>query len=106
MNNSKILVEEEISKEANVTLREQITQTTEILEALQNIAGSSYWQVLKQHIFDNDLRKVQNRLAVESDEKEIFRLQGEIRVWNKTNLEKLLVNKRNELQALRKKLNE
>ena len=49
---------------------------------------------------------MQNRLAGESDEKEIFRLQGEIRVWNKTNLEKLLVNKRNELQALRKKLNE
>lgn len=97
-------MEDEETKTQEVALREQSVQLTELVEALQHIAGSSYWKVLKQQIFDVDLAKAKRRLQEASDTIEIFRLQGEIRWAKKFNLEKLLVDKRNELQAIRKKM--
>jgi hypothetical protein len=105
MNNALINKEYEVASDENLpALREQVTRLTEVIEALQNIQGSSYWLVLKQHVFDVDLRKAKNRLVSEKDTTEIFRLQGEITWGNKFNLEKLLQSKRNELSAVRKKL--
>lgn len=90
--------------DATPLLREQVERLTEIIEALQNIAGSSYWKVLQQQVFNVDLQKAKRRLAIEKDTTEIFRLQGEIGSLEKLSLEKLLKSKRNELETIRKKL--
>lgn len=95
-------VNEEIS--ATPILRQKAERLTEIVEALQHIATSSYWKVLRQNVFDVDLDKAKRRLALEKDTTEIFRLQGEIRWGDKFSLEKLLQTKQDELTAIRKKL--
>lgn len=92
------------SEEVNVVLREQLTTLTAVIEAIQNINSSSYWKVLKQYVLDVDLQKAKRRLEAEENPTEIFRLQGEVRWGNKFDLEKLLVAKRNELEAIRKRL--
>lgn len=103
MNNAQIITEEE-EVDVKPLLRERVSQLTELIEALNNIAGSSYWKVLKQLVFDVDLAKAKRKLYEASDTTEIFRLQGEIRWGKKFNLEKLIVDKRNELEAIRNKL--
>lgn len=105
MNNS-FITKEEISedKDSSVLLREKVENLTEIIEALQNIASSSYWQVLQNNVFNVDLSKAKSRLAKEKDTTEIFRLQGEIRWGEKFDLEKLLAKYRDELQGIRKQL--
>lgn len=105
MNNANIFNENIETKEDNSAIfREQIELLTQVIEALQNIANSSYWKVLQQHVFNVDLNKAKKRLVVEKDTTEIFRLQGEIGFREKLSLEKLLQTKRNELEAIRKKL--
>ena len=93
---------EDVPNPKEVISREKETQLTEVIDALQNIAGSSYWKVLQQNVFEVDLFKAKSRLAKEKDTTEIFRLQGEIRWGEKFNLEKLLEKYRNELSAIRK----
>ena len=104
MNNARIIMEETAEPEKEVLFRERIEQLTSIIEALEKIASSSYWLVLKQNVFDVDLSKAKSRLAKESDTTEIFRLQGEIRWGEKFSLETLLEKYRNELIAIRKKI--
>ena len=101
--NNAFITKEEVEEIAQPLLRERVTQLTEIIEALQNVAGSSYWLVLK-NVFDVDLSKAKSRLAKEKDTTEIFRLQGEIRWGEKFDLEKLLERYRNELSGIRKQL--
>jgi hypothetical protein len=102
MNNASIIIEPEADEVKAPLYRERAEQLTEIIEALQHIAGSSYWKVLKQFVFDVDLDKAISRLAKEKDTTEMFRLQGEIRWGEKYNLEKLLTKYRNELEVIRK----
>ena len=105
MNNAYINKENEVVSDENLPIyREQVTRLTEVIEALQNIQGSSYWAVLKKYIFDVDLEKAKRRLASEKDTIEMFRLQGEIRWGEKFDLEKLTEKYRNELSAIRKKI--
>jgi hypothetical protein len=107
MNNAFINKEyEDVSDKALPIYREQVTQLTEVIEALQNIQGSSYWKVLKQFVFDVDLEKAKRRLALEEDTTEIFRLQGEIRWAEKFNLEELHQKKRKELLDKQSKIHE
>lgn len=101
--NNAFITKEEVEEVAQPLLRERATQLTEIIEALQNIAGSSYWLVIR-NVFDVDLAKAKSRLAKEKDTTEIFRLQGEIRWGEKFDLEKLLEKYRNELLGIRKQL--
>ncbi len=103
MNNASVLIEEEVQDNSHL-MREKIVRLTETIEALQNIAGSSYWLVLKQNVFDVDLDKAKRRLAKEKDTTEIFRLQGEIGWGEKFSLETLLTKYRNELSAVRKQV--
>lgn len=105
MNNARIIMED-VNEEISATpiLRQKAERLTEIVEALQHIATSSYWKVLRQNVFDVDLDKAKRRLALEKDTTEIFRLQGEIRWGDKFSLEKLLQTKQDELTAIRKKL--
>ena len=105
MNNAYINKENEVVSDENLPIyREQVTRLTEVIEALQNIQGSSYWAVLKKYIFDVDLEKAKRRLASEKDTIEMFRLQGEIRWGEKFDLEKLTEKYRNELSEIRKKI--
>ena len=107
MNNAYINKEyENVSDENLPILREQATQLTEVIEALQNIQGSSYWKVLKQFVFDVDLEKAKRQLAIEKDTTQIFRLQGVIEWGEKFDLTKMYDKKRKELLAIRKKINE
>ena len=107
MNNAYINKEYEEGSDQNLPiLREQVTRLTEVIEALNNIQGSSYWKVLEQEVFVVDLEKAKRSLAKTNDTTEMFRLQGEIRWGEKFNLEKLIERYRNELLAIRTKLNE
>ncbi len=107
MNNAYINKEYENVSDQNLPiLRGQVTRLTEVIEALNNIQGSSYWKVLQQEVFDVDLEKAKRSLAKTEDTTEMFRLQGEIRWGEKFDLEKLTERYRNELSAIRKKLNE
>src|SRR3990167_10024455 len=104
MNNAFINQEVASEEQSSVLLREKVEKTTEIIEALQNIASSSYWKVLQQNVFDVELGKSKRRLEVESDTTEIFRLQGEVRLSKRYDLEKLLIKYRDELTGIRKQL--
>lgn len=104
MNNAFINQEIASEEQSSVLLREKVEILTKVIEALQSIAGSSYWKVLQQNIFDVDLNKAKSRLAKESNTTEIFRLQGEIRWGEKFDLEKLIEKYRNELSGIRKQL--
>lgn len=107
MNNAYINKEyEDVSDESLPSLREQATHLTEVIEALNNIHGSSYWKVLKQFVFDVDLEKAKRQLAIEKDTTSIFRLQGVIEWGEKFDLVKMHDKKKKELSVLRSKLNE
>lgn len=108
MNNASILQEEAPEKkvDTSVILQERVTQLTDIIEALQNIAGSSYWKVLQKYVFDVELAKSKRRLEVEGDTTEMFRLQGEARLGRRYHLDKLLSKYRDELTTIKKKINE
>jgi hypothetical protein len=107
MNNAFIIKNsfEDSKKDPKPQLRERAEQVGEIIEALQNIASSSYWLVLKKNVFDVEIRSAKKSLAIEDDPTKMFRLQGEVRWENKINLEKLLTKYRNELQTINSKLN-
>ncbi len=103
MNNAYVNEMKE-EKDVSPIYREKSEQLTTLIEALQHIAGSSYWKALQKYVFDVDLDKAKSRLAKEKDTTEIFRLQGEIRWGEKFSLENLLTKYRDELTAIRKKL--
>ena len=103
MNNAFITNEIEDEKDSTL-LRGKVEKTTKIIEALQNIANSSYWKVLQKNVFDVELVKSKRRLEVESNTTEIFRLQGEVRLGKRYDLEKLLQKYRDELTGIRKQL--
>ena len=102
MNNA--FINQEVSEDSSILLRERVEILTKVIEALQNIASSNYWKVLQQNVFNVDLDKAKSRLANEKDTTEIFRLQGEIRWGEKFDLEKLIKKYRDELTAIRKQL--
>ena len=103
MNNAYLNEDEEVIDIAPV-YRERIEDLTAIIEALQNISGSSYWKVLKQFIFDVELDKAKSRLAKEKDTTEMFRLQGEIKKGEQYDLDKLILKYRNELTSKKGKI--
>ena len=106
MNNALIQTEDDVPEDKSLPiLRERATHLTEIIEALNAIASSSHWTVLKQFVFDVDLDKAKRRLVIEKDTTEIFRLQGKIQDAEKFSLETLLQKYRDELIAIRKKIN-
>lgn len=108
-NNAFALMEETLSSTADVDttpqLRKRAQDLTDIIEALQNIASSSYWKVLKQFEFDDTLKSLLVELGDEKDTVKIYRLQGEIRRAKKYDLEKLLTTRRVELERIRKQIN-
>jgi hypothetical protein len=102
--NNAFINQEEI--DSSTLSREKVETLTETIEALQQIANSSYWKVLKQNVFDVDLAKAKRSLVNSKDTTEMFRLQGEIRWGEKLSLENLIFKYRNELSALKQQINE
>lgn len=106
MNNAFVLNENpEPEQDIKPMLREKLERLIEIVEALQNIAGSNYWSVLQNNIFGVDLERARSLLEKEESATEMYRLQGEIRGRKKFNLEKLLTEKRAELEKLKNQIN-
>lgn len=107
MNNAflteNILTEETTDVSPEVQAR--AIELSEIIEALQNIANSSYWKVLQKNVFDVELAKSKRRLETANDTTEIFRLQGEVRLGRRYHLNKLITKYRDELTAIKKKIN-
>lgn len=86
-------------------LRKRVEELTDIIEALQNVAASSHWKVLQQYEFDGSLQSMLVELGEEKDPIKIYRLQGEIRRSKKYNLQKLITERRSELERIKKQLN-
>lgn len=105
MNNAKIIETLSQTPEVDIKplLREHETKIAEIIDALQHIGGSNYWIVLQKE-FADDLRRLESQLETEEDTVKIFRLQGEIKALKKLDLQKMLREKRKELELIRKKL--
>jgi hypothetical protein len=110
MNNANLITEDSIfdeyTKDSSPLLRERAGELAEIIDALQNVGGSTHWQVLQKYVFNVDLDKAKRSLAKEKDTVEMFRLQGDIRTGEKFNLESLIAKYRNELLAIKKQLHE
>lgn len=108
--NNAFIIKDDILKDdvidTSPAARKRLEDLTEIIEALQSVASSNFWKVLKQYVFDVDLEKAKKSLVQTKDTTEMFRLQGEIRWGEKFNLENLIEKYRNELQVIRKQLNE
>ena len=106
MNNSMVSVEfEEKKVDVNPLLRHQLQDLTDIIEAIQHIASSNYWKVLKDKVFDGILESLKKKLSNEKDQIEIYRLQGQIAWADKyADLDKLIEVYRKELQRVRSKL--
>lgn len=85
MNNSKLSIDNvglEIKPEVDKTpwLRQREESLLETIDAIQKISSSSYWKILKNNIFDGLSESLKKSLANEKDEKEIYRLQGQL-IW-------------------------
>lgn len=111
MNNSKLAIEsllitEETSIDVSPHLRQRQQELAEIIAAFDAIVASSYWKVLQNKVFDGVLEALQKRLDAEKDEKEIFRLQGQI-AWARkyADLTKMTQTFKDELQRITKQLN-
>lgn len=105
MNNAQFITQDEPKIDKSAILRERTDYLAELVDALQNIAGSHYWKVLQQNVFSVDLEKAKSRLAKEKDTTAIFRLQGNIEWGEKFNLEPMIAKYKEELIAIRKKIN-
>lgn len=106
MNNAFVIKDEVLKEEATPDttplLRKRAEDLTDIIEALQHVATSSYWKVLRQHEFD--ISSLLNELGEEKDPVKIYRLQGDIRRAKKYDLENLLAVRRQELERIKTKL--
>lgn len=108
MNNAFALsqtLEEEVPTDISPVLLRRAQDLADAIEAVHNIANSSYWKVLKQYVFDVDLEKARKSLAKEKDPTEMFRFQGEIRALERVSLERLLEKYQNELEITKKQIN-
>lgn len=108
MNNGLIIEGESLQdrpeKDISPQLRARMQELTDIIEALQNIGSSSYWKVLQKYEFDDTLSHLLVELGKEEDTVKIYRLQGEIKRAKKYVLDKLLIDRRQELERIRKQL--
>ena len=86
MNNSQ-LIENTLSEEEPVDvkpmLRTRQEKIAKIIEAIDNIAQSEYWNILEREVFKASLDSSVNQLCVEKDDRQVAWLQGKIEVLSK-----------------------
>lgn len=109
MNNSKIVFDsigEEKTIDRTPYLRMRSEELANIIHAIDQISASEYWKILKEHVFDGVLESLYRKLANETNENEMFRIQGQI-VWadKYSDIKKIATVYRNELQNIQKQLN-
>lgn len=106
MNSSKIVIDN-LEEEVNTTpwLRQRQTELLQIIEAIDAIEASNYWKVLEKKVFEGVVESLYRRLRNEKDDKEIYRLQGQI-VWSEkySDLKKLAFVYKQELERIKKQL--
>lgn len=95
-------LEDKVDK--TVWLRHKETELAEIIESIRAINSSSHWKRLS-FVFKEAINLLEKRLQEERDDKEIYRLQGQIgfaKVY--TDFEKLLSKFENELASVQNQL--
>lgn len=111
MNNSILLeVSNEETPDRTPILREREGILVNLIEAIGSLSQTREWSTLKTHVFDGAVENLEKRLASESmkmplNEKEIYKLQGQILSAKKYSLDALLDTFRLELTNVRKQLN-
>lgn len=84
MNNS-LISEEEKELERLPWLRQREQEVIVIIEALNRVAASQDWGILRDEIFDGTVENLEKRMRTETDkselnQSEIHRLQGQL-IW-------------------------
>lgn len=111
MNNSKIAIDSvKLEPEEQVDLqphfRKQVTELSDIIEALEHIQSSNYWKTLENTVFLNEVETLKNQLAKEDNQISMYRLQGKIAQAMKYDLGKLIAEKRNQLTNIKNNLHD
>lgn len=84
-------------------LRKRETSLVELISALEHIRASNYWKVIQEE-FVSEIQGLVSQLKKTSDTTEIFRLQGQIVRAEKLDLDKTTESYRQELNGIRKQL--
>lgn len=102
MNNAFVRNKEPEKIDRTPWLKQQEVELLKIIEAIQNIKQSNFWKTLKEKVFDGVVISIQEKLQDEKDEKELYRLQGQMAWASKfTDLDKLEKVYRDQLEAIR-----
>lgn len=111
MNNSNLTIDLEEEKDPVPVLHQMESELVKIIEAMQSIAISDQWKVLKELIFDDLVASLEKRISSEAkkkpiDEPEIYSLNGQL-AWAKkyADFNKLADAYKVQLMNLRIKLN-
>lgn len=116
MNNSKIALDnQEILTEPKFDkvpfLRQKQGELVKLIEAIERIAHTSDWKILRDFIFDELVESLERRLKAESEKSElsqpeIHRLQGQLLMARKyADFKKLADVYRSELSNVKQQLN-
>lgn len=115
MNNSKIAIdsfslEEKPEFDRTPWLRQREGELVQIIEAINKVASSGEWKVLKSAIFEGLEESLEKRMRMETEkdelnQPEIHRLQGQL-IWAKkySDFSKLSEFFKIELQGIRKQI--
>ena len=109
MNNSKFVIDN-VSLEVEAPIdntpvfRQRSVEIAEVIEAIEHVMRSNYWQTLQARVFNPTIETFKKRLAVEKDPIEMYRLQGRIEWAEKLNLTKFLEEKLNELANIKQQI--
>lgn len=106
--NNAFSIEENLSDKESLDrkpmLRARETNLSALIEALDQIANSSYWHTIQREVFAKETSAIIKRLQNETDTAELFRLQGQV-AWSRfLDLPALANSYRRELEGIRKQL--
>ena len=107
MNNSRISgIKAETEIDIRPMLRARETELLKLIDALENIRGSEYWDVLVEKLFKKELETLYRKIRNITEPHILYRTQGEINWVEKyVDFDKLINSYRLELQGIRKQLN-
>ena len=111
MNNSQIEISEPEVFDAKSLLRDRASKLVRMIEAIERVAKSADWSILKAEIFEPVSANLERKLMSEvkkdeMNEPEIYRLQGQL-VWARkySKLEDLKEVFKVELTNIKKQIN-
>ena len=108
MNNAKLtenILEEQPQVDNVPFLHKRQEELVEIIEAIDSVAQSDYYNVLQEKVFRELLNSSINQLCVEKDDKQVAILQGAIAILSKyADFRKFSEIYRLELERIRQQL--